>query len=104
MDLAGFNYYGNECMYSGITGREFEAEIFIGPVYYQQLRHMVQVSKLQCMFIYMSVLLSMLVTSSDCTEALSSSTDCICVSLIVCNTFLFSRYSHVLGAFLSITE
>ncbi|XP_065889347.1 DNA-directed RNA polymerase I subunit RPA2-like [Dysidea avara] len=38
---AGFNYYGNECMYSGITGREFEAEIFIGPVYYQRLRHMV---------------------------------------------------------------
>lgn len=38
---AGFNYYGNECLYSGITGREFEAEIFIGPVYYQRLRHMV---------------------------------------------------------------
>ena len=38
---AGFNYYGNECLYSGITGREFEAQIFIGPVYYQRLRHMV---------------------------------------------------------------
>ena len=41
MFTAGFNYYGNECLYSGITGREFEAEIFIGPVYYQRLRHMV---------------------------------------------------------------
>ena len=38
---AGFNYHGNECLYSGITGREFEAQIFIGPVYYQRLRHMV---------------------------------------------------------------
>ena len=38
---AGFNYYGNEYLYSGITGREFEAEIFIGPVYYQRLRRMV---------------------------------------------------------------
>ena len=35
---AGFNYYGNESLYSGITGREFEAQIFIGPVYYQRLR------------------------------------------------------------------
>jgi DNA-directed RNA polymerase I subunit RPA2 len=38
---AGFNYYGNEVMYSGITGEEFQTEIFIGVVYYQRLRHMV---------------------------------------------------------------
>lgn len=38
---AGFNYYGNERMYSGISGKEFEADIFIGPIYYQRLRHMV---------------------------------------------------------------
>lgn len=37
----GYNYYGNEAMYSGITGREFEADIYIGVVYYQRLRHMV---------------------------------------------------------------
>jgi DNA-directed RNA polymerase I subunit RPA2 len=39
--LAGFNYHGNESMYSGITGREFAADIFQGIVFYQRLRHMV---------------------------------------------------------------
>ena len=38
---AGYNYYGNERLYSGIDGREFEADIFMGVVYYQRLRHMV---------------------------------------------------------------
>lgn len=38
---AGYNYYGNEPMYSGITGEEFAADIYIGVVYYQRLRHMV---------------------------------------------------------------
>eukprot|EP01129_Flabellula_baltica_P016071 TRINITY_DN8407_c0_g1_i1.p1 TRINITY_DN8407_c0_g1~~TRINITY_DN8407_c0_g1_i1.p1 ORF type:complete len:1031 (-),score=239.80 TRINITY_DN8407_c0_g1_i1:20-3112(-) len=38
---AGFNYYGSEVMYSGVTGEEFISEIYIGVVYYQRLRHMV---------------------------------------------------------------
>ena len=38
---AGFNYYGNEPMYSGVTGTELAADIYIGVVYYQRLRHMV---------------------------------------------------------------
>ncbi|KAK3337240.1 hypothetical protein B0T19DRAFT_379411 [Cercophora scortea] len=38
---AGYNYHGNEPMYSGITGEEFAADIYIGVVYYQRLRHMV---------------------------------------------------------------
>jgi DNA-directed RNA polymerase I subunit RPA2 len=38
---AGYNYHGNEPMYSGITGKEFAADIYIGVVYYQRLRHMV---------------------------------------------------------------
>lgn len=38
---AGYNYYGNEPMYSGITGEELNADIYIGVVYYQRLRHMV---------------------------------------------------------------
>ena len=37
----GYNSYGIERMYSGLTGLEFEADIFIGPIYYQRLRHMV---------------------------------------------------------------
>ena len=38
---AGYNYYGNEPMYSGITGEELHADIYMGVVYYQRLRHMV---------------------------------------------------------------
>jgi hypothetical protein len=38
---AGYNYHGNEPMYSGVTGEEFAADIYIGVVYYQRLRHMV---------------------------------------------------------------
>lgn len=38
---AGYNYHGNEPMYSGITGREFAADIYLGVVHYQRLRHMV---------------------------------------------------------------
>lgn len=38
---AGYAYYGNETMYSGNSGEVMEASIFIGLVYYQRLRHMV---------------------------------------------------------------
>lgn len=41
LQAAGFNYHGNEPMYSGITGREFAADIYVGVVFYQRLRHMV---------------------------------------------------------------
>lgn len=37
----GYNYYGNETMYSGIFGNQMKVDIFIGLVYYQRLRHMV---------------------------------------------------------------
>jgi DNA-directed RNA polymerase beta subunit len=39
---AGYNYYGNEPMYSGIFGTEFYCDIYVGVVYYQRLRHMVK--------------------------------------------------------------
>ncbi|KAI9824869.1 MAG: DNA-directed RNA polymerase I subunit RPA2 [Thelocarpon impressellum] len=38
---AGYNFHGNEPMYSGITGEELAADIYVGVVYYQRLRHMV---------------------------------------------------------------
>ncbi|KAJ2849531.1 hypothetical protein IWW36_002569 [Coemansia brasiliensis] len=38
---AGYNYHGNEPMYSGVAGTEMRADIYIGVVYYQRLRHMV---------------------------------------------------------------
>ena len=37
----GFNYYGNEILYSGVSGLQLKCEIFMGVVYYQRLRHMV---------------------------------------------------------------
>ncbi len=37
----GFHKNGTEKLISGITGEELEAEIYIGIVYYQRLRHMV---------------------------------------------------------------
>ena len=37
----GYESYGNEIMYNGFTGEQMETSIFIGPVYYQRLKHMV---------------------------------------------------------------
>ncbi len=37
----GYNYYGNETMYSGIQGVHMKMDIYMGLVYYQRLRHMV---------------------------------------------------------------
>ncbi|XP_075452458.1 DNA-directed RNA polymerase I subunit RPA2 [Ascaphus truei] len=41
LKAGGYNFYGTEKLYSGISGLELEADIFIGVVYYQRLRHMV---------------------------------------------------------------
>lgn len=38
----GYSSSGKERMYSGFTGKPLEARIFIGPCYYQALRHQVQ--------------------------------------------------------------
>ncbi|KXZ53350.1 hypothetical protein GPECTOR_7g1245 [Gonium pectorale] len=37
----GFSYSGKDFLTSGITGEPLEAYIFMGPVYYQKLKHMV---------------------------------------------------------------
>jgi len=37
----GMHPYGNEIMYNGQTGEMMEAEIFMGPTFYQRLKHMV---------------------------------------------------------------
>ena len=36
-----FEKYGNEIMYNGMTGTQMETSIFIGPTYYERLKHMV---------------------------------------------------------------
>ncbi len=37
----GFEKHGNEVMYSGLTGEQLDSDIFLGPVFYQRLKHMV---------------------------------------------------------------
>lgn len=37
----GYNRMGTEIMYNGFTGVPFKARIFIGPAYYQRLKHLV---------------------------------------------------------------
>ena len=37
----GYESYGNELMYNGLTGEQIETNIFLGPVFYQRLKHMV---------------------------------------------------------------
>jgi DNA-directed RNA polymerase beta subunit len=38
-DQLGMEPQGNEILYNGYTGRQMETSIFVGPVYYQRLRH-----------------------------------------------------------------
>jgi DNA-directed RNA polymerase II subunit RPB2 len=37
----GYERNGNDILYNGMTGEQLETEIFIGPVFYQRLKHMV---------------------------------------------------------------
>ena len=41
LQKTGFEAYGNEVLYDGQTGVQMETSIFIGPVFYQRLKHMV---------------------------------------------------------------
>ena len=37
----GMERTGNEILYNGMTGEQLETSIFIGPAFYQRLKHMV---------------------------------------------------------------
>jgi DNA-directed RNA polymerase II subunit RPB2 len=37
----GYERNGNELLYNGMTGEQIESDIFMGPVFYQRLKHMV---------------------------------------------------------------
>ena len=37
----GYESNGNELLYSGLTGEQVECSVFMGPVFYQRLKHMV---------------------------------------------------------------
>eukprot|EP00960_Hanusia_phi_P077151 768657-Hanusia_phi.AAC.3 len=41
LNTEGFDRSGNEILYSGITGQQIHTDIYIGPVYYLRLKHMV---------------------------------------------------------------
>jgi len=41
LQKCGFESNGNEILYSGLTGEQLESNIFIGPTFYQRLKHMV---------------------------------------------------------------
>ena len=41
LKAVGYEKNGNELMMNGFTGEQFQAKIFIGPVYYQRLKHLV---------------------------------------------------------------
>jgi DNA-directed RNA polymerase II subunit RPB2 len=38
----GFEPYSHELLYNGMTGEQMEADIFMGPIYYQRLKQMVE--------------------------------------------------------------
>ena len=37
----GFESYGNEILYNGFNGQQIQTEIFMGPIFYMRLKHMV---------------------------------------------------------------
>ena len=37
----GYESHGNELLYNGLTGEQHEFKIFMGPIFYQRLKHMV---------------------------------------------------------------
>jgi len=47
LEANGFNYSGDEILYSGITGKQMDVKLFFGPTYYQRLKHMV-LDKIHC--------------------------------------------------------
>ena len=42
LETQGFESYGNEVLYNGFNGRQMETKLFMGPTYYQRLKHMVE--------------------------------------------------------------
>jgi len=41
LESLGYNRHGTEYLYNGMTGKKMKTMIFIGPTYYQRLKHMV---------------------------------------------------------------
>ena len=41
LQMLNYEKHGNEILYNGMTGEQLETDVFIGPVFYQRLKHMV---------------------------------------------------------------
>ena len=41
-NVCGYSRHGDEILYSGFNGKQLSSKIFIGPTYYQRLKHMVK--------------------------------------------------------------
>jgi DNA-directed RNA polymerase beta subunit len=48
LEKLGYNRNGTEEMYNGMTGQKMKMQIFIGPTYYQRLKHLV-LDKIHCL-------------------------------------------------------
>jgi DNA-directed RNA polymerase II subunit RPB2 len=48
LESLGFKRNGTEVMYNGITGQKLKLPIFVGPTYYQRLKHLVM-DKIHCL-------------------------------------------------------
>jgi len=48
LEANGFNYTGDEILYSGLSGQQMDVKFFTGPTYYQRLKHMV-LDKCHCL-------------------------------------------------------
>jgi DNA-directed RNA polymerase II subunit RPB2 len=42
LEQNNFESNGNEILYNGFNGKQMESKVFIGPTYYQRLKHMVE--------------------------------------------------------------
>jgi DNA-directed RNA polymerase II subunit RPB2 len=42
LEKLGYNREGTEYLYNGMTGKRFKVQIYIGPTYYQRLKHLVE--------------------------------------------------------------
>lgn len=100
----GFQKYGNEKLYNGFTGELLDSELFIGPTYYQRLKHMVA-DKIHCLTTDHEVLTLdgwkpiLEITTSDLVATLHDNDELVYQNPI--NTFSYPEYE---GMMYSITN
>ena len=79
---AGYSYHGKDFLTSGVTGEPLEAFVFMGPVYYQKLKHMVldkvrALTRAHAVAVWLSLLGGRCLAAGWAWEAESWSHDCV---------------------------